>query len=408
MRILVVTQYFWPENFKINDLCDGLIERGHDVTVYTGIPNYPEGQFYPGYSFQGPYTEMKGLIKIIRSPLLPRGKNKSLQLILNYFSYFIFATFLAPFLVKGKYDIIFVNGLSPITVAIPGLFLKYIKRIPMYFWVADLWPESLEATGIVKNKQQLKIIGSLISFMYKKSDKVLVTSKGFMPRLKKLGVSDSQLVYFPQWPESLFSRAVDQSFNDLLIPENGLKIMFAGNIGSSQDFPTIVKAAEILRNHKDIFFLILGNGNMKHWALEEVKKLGIEDNFIFLGSKPIEMMPEYYSKADLMLLSLSDTDLFSITVPAKLQSYLAVGKPILASINGEGAAIVNDHKAGLTVEASNPKELAAAILKMKSLSLEELKAIGRNARKCHELNYDRDKQINFLETLFINEVSKKS
>lgn len=400
MKILVVTQYFWPENFRINDLCDALVERGHEVTVYTGLPNYPEGEFFKGYSFKGPYKENYGKIKVIRSPLIPRGKNKSIRLALNFFSFFFFASLLAPFLVRGKFDKIFVYEPSPITVAIPGIVLRFLKRAPMFFWVTDLWPESLEATGVVKNKNVLDLVALMVRGLYKFSDRILVTSKGFIPRVKALGGKDHQILYFPQWAEALFKRPIDKNFNDPKIPSNGFKIMFAGNIGSAQDFETIVAAAKILKEEKNIYFLILGDGLMRKWAEEEVTKYSLHENFIFLGRKPLDLMPEYYSKADVMLMSLTNTDLFSITVPSKLQSYLASGKPILASMNGEGAEIVKAANAGLAVNAGKPKELAEAILKMSKMEPLELKLLGENAKKCYDEQFEREKLITLLETEF--------
>ena len=400
MKILIVSQYFWPENFRINDLCIGLIERGHDVTVYTGLPNYPEGKFFNGYNFKGPYKESFGKIKIIRSPLFPRGKSKSLRLALNYFSYFFFASLLAPFLVRGKYDKIFVYEPSPITVAIPGIVLKYLKRAPMFFWVTDLWPESLEATGVVKNKKILNLVARMVRVLYKHSDKILITSKGFASRVKNLGAKDSQIVYFPQWAETLYSSQPDINFNDPLSPEVGFKIMFAGNIGSAQDFETIVQAAVLLRDHKNIKFLILGDGLMKKWAETEVIKNDLSKNFIFLGRKPVEMMPNYYSKADVMLMSLTNTDLFSITLPSKLQSYLASGKPVMASMNGEGADIIKEWKAGMSCPATNPSVLAETILEMSKLSSEELSEMGKNALKCYQSEFEREKLISQLEKEF--------
>lgn len=401
MKILVVTQYFWPENFRINDLCDGLIERGYEVTVYTGLPNYPEGEFHKGYSFMGPYHETRGKIKIIRSPLIPRGKNKSLQLALNFFSFFFMASILAPFLVRGKYDKIFVYEPSPITVAIPAIILKYLKKAPMFFWVTDLWPESLEATGVMKNKKVLGWVARMVRFLYKHSDRILITSKGFAPRVKALGGQDFQIVYFPQWAEALYSNIPDSSFHDPLVPASGFKIMFAGNIGSSQDFETIVQAALLLREHKNIVFLILGDGLMKKWAEIEVEKNNLKNNFIFLGRKPVEMMPNYYSKADVMLMSLTNTDLFSITVPSKLQSYLASAKPVLASMNGEGAEIVKEWNAGMTCPATEPKLLAETILLMSQLSKEQLDQMGKNAFNCYQSEFEREKLISLLEDEFL-------
>jgi colanic acid biosynthesis glycosyl transferase WcaI len=399
MKVLIVSQYFYPENFRINDLCKGLIERGHEVTVYTGLPNYPEGQFFKGYNYSGPYKENVEGAKVIRVPLFPRGTKKSLRLALNYFSFFISATLLAPFRVKGDYDKIFVYGTSPITVLIPALFLKYLKRAPVFIWVVDLWPESLEATGVIKNKGILGLVGFGVKLMYKITDKILLPSKAFVTNVKLLGAKDSQLVYFAQWSESFFSQQADPNFLDSNIPKDGFKVMFAGNIGTSQDFETIMKAAEILKVHADLIFLILGNGLMRDWAESEVKRLGMEKTFIFLGSKSIESMPSYYSKADVMLLSLKNTDLFSITVPAKFQTYLASGKPILASVNGEVSRVVNEYGVGISVPAGEPKLLADAVLKFKNSSKEELILMAENSKRCHAENYERERQIDLLEDL---------
>jgi len=398
MKLLIVTQYFWPENFRINDLCEALIERGHEVTVYTGLPNYPEGTFFKGYSFKGPYTEYKGKIKVIRSPLIPRGKNKSLKLALNFLSFFLFSSLLAPFKVRGKFDKIFVYEPSPITVAIPGIVLKYLKRAPMFFWVTDLWPESLEATGVIKNKTILNAVAVMVRCLYKHSDRILVTSKGFIPRVKALGGTDQQIIYFPQWAESLFSNS-QIDYEDKNMPEQGFKIMFAGNIGSSQDFETIVESAKILKENTHIHFVILGDGLMKSWAEKEVKAHQLI-NFHFLGRKPVETMPYYFNKADVMLMSLTDTDLFSITVPSKLQSYLAAGKPVLASMNGEGAEIVKKANAGYTCPAGKPQLLAEAILEMSQLSKDELGSLGKNAYQCYQTQFEREKLISQLEEEF--------
>ncbi len=401
MKILVVTQYFWPEQFKVNDLCDALIERGHQVTVYTGLPNYPEGKLYDGYSIlRGPYRERRNGFEIIRIPFIPRGKSKNIQLVFNYLTFFIAATLLAPFLVKGKFDKIFVYEPSPITVAIPGIFLKYIKKAPMFFWVTDLWPESLTATNVVKNKYVIKRVERLVGWLYKHSDKILISSNGYSNRVKELGGRDSQIIYFPQWAESLYLQSHNSSFVDTMIPSSGFKIMFAGNIGTSQDFKTIIRAAILLKDHANIHFLVLGDGLMRKWAEAEILKHNLKNNFHFLGKKPIEMMPYYYSHADVMLMSLTDNALFSITVPSKLQTYMAAKKPILASMNGEGSDIVKRWNAGISVEASNPELLVEAILKMSSMHCDELKQFGSNAFKCYLAEFEREMLISKLEKLF--------
>jgi colanic acid biosynthesis glycosyl transferase WcaI len=398
MKILVVSQYFWPENFKINDLCEGLIERGHEVTVYTGMPNYPEGKLFEGYSFfSGPYKEYKGRVKIIRAPLITRGKNKGFRLALNYISFCLLSTLLAPFLVRGKYDKIFVYQLSPIFAALPAVVLKHIKKAPIIIWVTDLWPESLEATHAVTNKKLLKIVEVFVKFIYSQSDKILISSQGFAEKIKLLNVSESKIKFWPQWAESFFSPSANiNNIKDPMIPE-GFKVMFAGNIGSAQDFETIIEAATILKADQNIQFIILGDGLMKKWAMEQVLTRKLEKTFHFLGRKPIETMPQYYAQSDVLLVSLTDTELFSITIPSKVQTYLASGKPILAALNGEGAKIVDEWKAGLSCPATNPKAMASTIVKMSKLTKEELTELGQNSYRCYQAEFEREKLISVLE-----------
>lgn len=401
MKILVITQYFWPEQFKINDLCYGLVERGHEVTVYTGLPNYPEGKFFKGYSLIGPYREMHGKIKIIRAPLMPRGKNKGLRLAMNYFSFCILSTLLAPFLVRGKYDKIFIYQLSPVFAALPAVLLKYLKKAPIITWVTDLWPESLEATGVIKNKNLLSIVSRFVNFIYKYSDKIFISSQGFASKIKAQGVPENKIMFWPQWAETFFSSSTSLTdYSDERIP-TGFVVMFAGNIGSAQDFSTIVEAATLLKEKSHIQFAILGDGLMRRWAEKEVASRGLEMSFHFLGRKPIETMPYYYSKADAMLVTLTDTELFSITIPSKVQTYLASGKPIIAALNGEGAEIVREWKAGMTCQATHPKELAATIEKMSMLSKEELEQMGKNSFNCYKSEFEREKLISLLEAEFV-------
>lgn len=401
MNILIVTQYFYPETFRINDIAAGLVEKGHKVTVYTGLPNYPKGRFFKGYSLKGPYTgEYKGA-KIIRVPLISRGKNKSIRLIANYLSFMIISTILAPFLCRGKFDKIFVYQLSPVTAALPAVILKWIKKAPIVFWATDLWPETLQATGAVNSRLMLNLWGKFVQFLYNRSNKILVTSKGFIEKINMRNVPKRKISYWPQWGEEIFANQAIN--NDLIsqeeIPE-GFKIMFAGNIGTSQSFETIVDAAEKLKNHADIKWVILGNGLMFNWVQEQIKVRGLEKNLFLLGSKPLETMPTYYSKADVLLAALNNDPLFAITVPAKIQSYLPSGKPILVSMNGEGAELIKDSKSGVSCAANNAQELADGALKLYQSSQAERDQMGENGRKYFFDNFKRDDLLIELERIF--------
>ncbi len=401
MNILIVTQYFWPEAFRINDIAKGLVERGHKVTVLTGLPNYPQGSFYSGYSLLGPYSDNHDGIKIVRVPLIPRGKKRGLLLVLNYLSFMIFSSLLVPFVCNEKYDRVFVYQPSPVTSALPAVVLKFLRKIPIVFWVTDLWPETLEATGVVKSKFLLAIWGRFVRFLYDSSDYILVTSKGFIDKIADRGVSREKIKYWPQWGEELFAKNIikESAVKAGEIPE-GFKIMFAGNIGTSQSFETIIGAAEKLKSYSDIKWIILGDGLMKKWVEEEIKAKGMEDNFFLLGSRPVDEMPAYYQKSDVLLTSLKSDPLFAITVPAKVQSYLPSGKPLLASMDGEGAELLLDAKAGIACAAGSVDELADGVMKLYRMGTEERQKLGENGKKYFFNNFEREKLLSKLIDIF--------
>lgn len=403
-HILIVSQYFWPEQFRINDISQALLEKGYKVTVLTGLPNYPAGSFSEGYSFAGPYRENFDGVDVVRVPLIPRGQKKGLMLALNFLSFCVMATILGPFLVRGKVDKIFVYQPSPVTVAFPAIILKWVKRAPMIFWVTDLWPETLQATGMVKSKWALYLWGLFVNFLYKHSDRILVTSKGFTSKIAARGVPTEKLEYWPQWGEDLFTKEIvgeskeQKGFNPELIPD-GFKIMFAGNIGTSQAFETIVEAADELKEYKDIHWVILGDGLKKKWVEQEIVKRQLSENFHLLGRRPIETMPLYYAKADALLASLKKDPLFAITVPAKIQSYLPSGKPIVVSMDGEGAELIDDAKAGVSCKASDARSLAKGVLKLYSLTHGEREQMGKRGREYFFTHFDRNSLLERLEAI---------
>jgi glycosyltransferase involved in cell wall biosynthesis len=399
LKILIVTQYFWPESFKVNDLALELKNRGHEVTVYTGLPNYPQGKFHSGYSISGPYKEDYQGVKVIRSPLFPRGKGLGFRLLINYFSFLLFATILAPFKIRGSYDKIFIYQLSPVFAAIPAVFLRFLKKAPSILWVTDLWPDSLDATGVVKNKYLLSFVGMFVKLIYKFSDQIYISSRGFEPKIVSMGVPSKKIKFWPQWAENFFDNydSSKDTYHDSKFPTEGFIITFAGNIGSAQDMPTIIEAAELLRDHTQIHFVILGDGVMREWTETEVAKRNLSKNVHILGRKPIETMPYYYSKSSALLVSLTKRELFSITLPSKVQTYLASGKPIMVSLDGEGAELVLKYKAGLAAPAESPVILAEKILEFSKLTPAELAQMGKNAYDCYQSQFEREKLISILE-----------
>lgn len=396
MRILIVTQYFWPESFRINDIVLSLKERGHEVTVFTGKPNYPKGIFSEGYTFFNKRVEYWNDIKVYRAPVIPRGKGKGIQLFVNYISFAIFACIRLLF-IRDKFDKIFVYEPSPITIGLPGILAKYKFKAPMYFWVQDLWPESISAAGGVKNKSILAILNWLTKFIYNHSKKVLVQSKAFIPYILNQNIEESKLVYYPNSTENYY-KELDPDEDLLKSLPQGKKIMFAGNIGESQSFETLLSAALLLKNENiKLQWIILGDGRMKEVVNQRVKELNLQDAFHLLGAFPSTLMPKYFSCADALLVSLKKDQIFSYTIPSKIQSYLACGKPILTSLDGEGSRIIQEANAGFTSPAEDPIALASIIIKFLSLNENEQKALGENARKYFQVEFEREMLVDRLE-----------
>ncbi len=397
MRLLIVTQYFWPENFKINDLTTELVKHGHKVTVLTGKPNYPDGKILPEFSINPKAYNYYQDIEIIRVPLVPRGQS-STSLILNYFSFAFNATLIGAWkLRKKKFEVIFTPQLSPITLAIPAIAIRRIKKTPLILWVQDLWPETLEAVGIIRSKKLLNLVGKLVSFIYKRCDVILAQSKSFIPQIAKYAGSFNRIEYYPNWSESLPTPEKILAAPEIEKDDTKFNIVFAGNIGESQDFPTILTAAEQLKQHKHIRWLIVGDGRKASWVADEVDKRKLNDQFILLGRHALERMPSFFKHADALLVSLKDTPIFSMTIPSKLQTYLATGIPIIAMLNGEGAEIIRTAQAGMTCPAGDHQQLATTVLKMSQMPLEERQRMGENGLQLNDTTFNRERLIRQLE-----------
>jgi len=406
MKILIVSQYFYPELFRVNDLAAGMKERGHEVTVLTGLPNYPKGKIYEGYGFfKNLESEYQG-IKIIRSWLVPRGNSGGLRLMLNYLSFALFSSIWGIIKLRGKYDIIFVHEVSPIFVGIPALVMKWRFRAPVFFWILDLWPESLTAAGNITSPAILKPVKMVVRFVYKYSDKLLIASQAFRPSVLSFQVQPDKLYYLPNWSEAtaLPDRTADFQYASL-IPE-GFKIMFAGNVGESQDFPAILDAAEKLKEYTSIKWLIIGSGRRVEWIKNEIAARGLENNFLLLGQYPLELMGGFINHADVMLVTLKKDPIFALTVPAKLQAYMAWGKPVLTMLDGECSRIVKEANAGLVANSGDSEQLARNILEMYRMSETERTETGNNALKYYKENFDRNLLLDQLETLFAQELER--
>lgn len=398
MRILVLTQYFWPESFRINDLVLALKERGHDITIFTGKPNYPKGVFSEGYTFFNKRVEYWNGIKVYRAPIIPRGKGKGPRLFMNYISFAIFASIRLLFL-KDNFDLIFVYEPSPITIGIPGIVAKHKFKATMYFWVQDLWPESISAAGGVKNKSVLAILNWLTKYIYNHSEKVLVQSKAFIPYILNQNIVESKLVYYPNSTESYY-KELETDVHLLSTLPTGFKLMFAGNIGESQSFETLLNAAILLKKESiKVQWLILGEGRMKDFINQKIVELNLQDSFHLLGAYPSTEMAKYFSCADALIVSLKKDPIFALTIPSKIQSYLACGKPIITSLDGEGSRIVEEANAGYTSPAEDPAALAEVIKSFLKLDSCQRKILAENGKLYFKKEFDRDLLVNRLEKI---------
>jgi glycosyltransferase involved in cell wall biosynthesis len=391
MKILVVSQYFWPEEFRINDLVNSLVQRGIEVDVLTGKPNYPEGLIYDGYTTFGFLVESWHGANIFRIPLIPRGKNSTIGLIFNYFSFVVTGLLFGPFLLwKRKYDVIFVYGISPILVAIPAVLISWLKGAELVVWVQDLWPQSLSATGYIKSNFLLRCVEVVVRWIYRQTDLLLVQSRAFEGAVSVLA-PDKPVIYYPNSVDSSFASFPDLNNNQPVIEalETGFPVIFAGNVGTAQAVECIVEAASILQEVTEIRFVIFGNGSKWEWIKDQIAERGLE-NIYLAGRFPIEAMPGYLQKAELLLVSLSDQPIFALTVPNKIQAYMASGKPIVASLNGEGARLVVESGAGISSPAEDPAALAKAILSLYEMTAEQRQQIGENGRAYYRKYFEHD------------------
>ncbi|MFM1956472.1 MAG: hypothetical protein RIR20_1292 [Pseudomonadota bacterium] len=402
MRLLIVTQYFWPENFRINDLSSELVRRGHEVTVLTGLPNYPHGQIFEEYlACREEYSNYND-VRVCRVPLLPRGKG-SLRLLLNYLSFPISACVIGPWKLRGqKFDVVLTCQLSPVTVGFPGAFLAWLKNVPMVMWVLDLWPDTLKAIGVIKSPRLLEYFGMMVGFIYRRCDLIWAQSRNFIPKIQSTAGVPIPVVYLTSWAEDLFKAETLIPAPEVPVKAGAFNIMFAGNVGEAQDFECILSAANLLKIHSNIRWLILGDGRMSPWVQSEIELRGLSECVLMLGRHPVDRMPDFFLQADAMLVSLADQEIFSMTIPGKLQSYLAAGKPIIAALNGEGAEIVRAANAGFTCRAGNADDLAKIVLKMSELTSVERNNMGKNALEFSNREFNRQKIIDSVEKYLLN------
>lgn len=395
MNILVMSQFYFPEQFRITDICESLAEKGNKVTVLTGLPNYPKGHIEKGYRWLKKRKEKINGVNVIRNWEIGRRKGNFFRM-LNYFSYAFSASIRAVFMGK-KYDVVYVYQLSPILMAIPGIIYKKIYKKRLVLYCLDLWPESLKAGGVKENSKIYKIFEKISNWIYKSADEILVTSKSFCDNLKSR--TNKDIHYLPQYAESNLKLKVSSK------KTNQVNLIFAGNIGKAQSIDTIIKAAKIVQEKENnIYFHIVGNGS----ELENCKKQAENlKNIKFYGQKNTKEMQDFYNMADAMLVTLSDDTFSNMTLPGKVQACMKTGNAIIAAANGETKMIIEEARCGYVVNAEKPKELAEAILKFYSLTKEEIAEMEKNSSNYYKNNFEKEIVIEKLLNKLKNEGEKE-
>ena len=407
-RILFVCQYFYPEVFRGNDIAFHWAEEGHEVHVVTGVPNYPDGVFHKGYGvFKKRQETIKG-VHVTHLPIVPRGNDSKIMLMLNYFSYCmyvlwkVFADSFKGFLGFKKsfeFDFVFCQQLSPVMMSLPAVLYKKLKKVLLYTWVLDLWPESLSAAGGISNKHILGFFDWFVKKEYKWSDKILTSSKSFDQSIRTYGDYKGKIVYYPQWSDGSPSTPFlppNYSLPEIL---SGFKVMFAGAVGEAQGMECNMQATLLTKERKDIKWVIVGDGRRLPWVQQFVKEHGLEETVLTLGRYPSETMPLFFEKADVMLVSLTDSPLFNLYAPAKISSYMASGRPIIACLNGEGAEVVKAAECGWLVAAGDAEGLAKLVIRLADENKETLNAKGACGLKFYKENFDKEKCLSNLDDI---------
>lgn len=399
MRIILFTNHFFPESFRCNDIAFELVQRGHSVKVLSSIPDYPEGKFYPGYSlFKRRIDTIYG-VEVIRVPIIPRGNGKAFRLSINYISGIVFFFFYGLFqTIFHKYDCVLVHDTSPAFISLPAIRLGKLQKIPVYHWVLDMWPESLTAGG-VHNKSLYRVITKMMKRIYQNDSKILITSHGFKQLLLERGVDDEKIEYLPNWSDNAIENSGHFELPDL--PE-GFIIMFAGNMGEAQNLENVFETTKLTSSNKDIHWVFVGDGRKKSWAENFVKVNNLSDTVHLLGRFPIETMSYFFSKADVMLVSLSNDDIFNLTLPAKVQAYMAAGKPILGMINGEAQDVIRDANCGWSCGADDINGMAKKVQEIYQMPKNEINKLGENSHAYYIANFTKNHCIDILENCILS------
>lgn len=400
-HILVISQYFYPENFRINDICREWVNHGYEVTVVTGIPNYPQGRFYEGYGwFKRRREEIDG-IHVIRIPLIARGDNP-IMLVLNYLSFVVSGFFWKSF-TSVRADKVFIFEVSPMTQALVGVWFSKRRKIPCYIYVQDLWPENVEIVTGIHNKKVIHAIDKMVDYIYSNCEKIFATSPSFVKRLEeRISVyenGNSKAVYWPQYAEDFYHPS-ERTYLEDVTDDEKFKIVFTGNIGYAQGLDILPRTAKLLKEQNiNCCFYIIGDGRYREKLEREIREGEVEEMFFLLGRKEPEEIPGYLSHFDAAFLSFADNPLFEMTIPAKLQSYMACGMPVIAAASGETERVINEAQCGICCGLGKEKELLQAVMAMTQMSENRIGQMSSNALMYYDRYFQKDKWMDQVCTI---------
>ncbi len=402
-HLLVVSQYFHPELFRINDMCREWVKRGYKVTVLTGIPNYPRGKFYKGYGLFKKRKEQWNGVDIIRIPLVARGKTV-VGLALNYLSFVVSGFFWKCF-TSLRADAVFTFEVSPMTQALVGVWFAKRRKIPHLIYVQDLWPENLEIVAGIHSKLIIGPVSRMVNKIYKRSAKIFATSPSFVEEIRKRTAGEEEkVIYWPQYAEEFYVPLPKKTVEGIPDDER-FKIIFTGNIGQAQGLEVLPRTAKLLKDGgtTDVLFVIIGDGRHKEALVEDIKAQDAEDMFCIIGRQPAETIPNYLAACDAAFVSFAKEPLFEKTIPAKLQSYMACGMPVVASATGETARVIGEAKCGVCCDTGNGEELARGIKELRSMNLTEM---AQNARSYFEKHFSKQNLMDIMDGYFEDGIFK--
>jgi glycosyltransferase involved in cell wall biosynthesis len=386
LRLLIFSQHFWPESFRINDIAQRLQAAGHEVVVLTGQPNYPSGIVFPGYRATAVGLQHWNGLPIQRVPLLPRGRPSALRLVGNYLSFIFSAATFGAWRLRGqRFDAVLVYATSPLLQAVAAIAIARLKRCAIVTWVQDLWPQSLQVTGYVRNRWLLASVASVVRWIYARQTLVLVQSPAFVAPVRALAPAQVPIVHFPN-PGEQRADEPPASPAALHLPP-GFNIVFAGNLGTAQALEVVLDAAEQLLDLPEVRFILVGSGQRSAWLLQQRQARALH-NVELPGRFEPEQMGPILAQAQALLVTLNADPALALTVPSKVQSYLAAGRPIVAALDGEGARVVHEAGAGLACAAGDPAALARAVRTLHAMPDEERRRMGEAGRRWYSEHYD--------------------